>query len=155
MKKYGCGPTAVSMLINSLSPAGASVTPVELADWAAANGYHASQSGSYHSIIPDSLKAFGFQVESVGDRSEGRARALLQTGHILAALMGAGSLTDNGHFILITSLQEDGTVLIADPNSLDNSSRSWDLKQLMRELKKSYDSGGPLWAVSLPASPAP
>lgn len=152
MKTYGCGPTAVSMLINSFSPQTTAVTPVELADWAAEHGYHASQSGSYHSIITDSLKAFGFEVKSVKKRTVDQVSELLKTGHILVALMGAGSLTENGHFILITNLLEDGTIQIADPNSLENSSRSWNLEQLLGELKKSYDSGGPLWAVSPPLS---
>lgn len=147
MKKYGCGPTAVSMLINSFSPDGASVTPKETADWAAANNCYAPQSGSYHRIIPDSLQAFGLEVESVNDRSSEKVRELLESGHVLAALMGKGALTNNGHFILITRLLDNGNVHIADPNSLDNSTKEWDLDLLLNELKKVYDSGGPLWAV--------
>ena len=33
-----------------------------------------------------------------------------------------------------------------------NCTKEWDLQQLMDELKDAYDSGGPLWAVSLPES---
>lgn len=150
MKKYGCGPAAVSMLVNSFSPQGVSVTPKEMAEWAAANGCYAPHSGSYHRIIPDSLEAFGLEAESVKDRSAGHVKELLSTGHVLAALMGKGALTDNGHFVLITNLLDNGCVHIADPNSLDNSTKEWDLDQLLGELKGSYDSGGPLWAVSFP-----
>ena len=62
--------------------------------------------------------------------------------------MGRGTLTQSGHFIIITQRLEDGTVSIADPNSLENSEKPWDLELLMRELKKVSDSGAPLWAVS-------
>lgn len=148
MKKYGCGPTAVAMIINSFSPA--PITPVTAADWAAANGCYAPQGGSYHNLITDALSSHGIPVESVKQRTADNASSLLDNGHILIALMGKGALTDNGHFILITERLDNGNVRIADPNSYENSTKEWNLEQLMSELKQSYDSGAPLWAVSLP-----
>lgn len=145
MKKYGCGPTAVAMIINSFSTT--SATPVSAADWAAANGCYAPQGGSYHNLIQDSLSAHGIQVESVKQRTAGNAASLLDSGHILIALMGKGALTDNGHFILITEYLDNGNVHIADPNSYENSTKEWELGQLMAELKQSHDNGAPLWAV--------
>jgi hypothetical protein len=150
MSKYGCGPVCVAMVINSFTSS--SVTPVEIAEWSAANGCYAAQSGSYHSLIPKSISAHGLQVESVTDRSAENAAELLASGHLLIALMGKGSLTQNGHFIIIVqSGLNDGKVFIADPASYENSTKEWDLELLMSELKKSYDSGGPLWAVSYPS----
>ena len=152
MLQYGCGPTAAAMLISSFTNGGEAITPVTIADWSSANGYYAPQSGSYHSLIPSVLTAYGFQVESVTDHSPQNAASLLSSGHILVALMGKGSLTQNGHFVLITKLLPDGNVSIADPNSFDNSTCEWELPLLMEELKKVYDSGAPLWAVSMAAS---
>ena len=152
MQQYGCGPTAAAMLISSFTNGGEAITPVTIADWSSANGYYAPQSGSYHSLIPSVLTAYGFQVESVTDHSPQNAASLLSSGHILVALMGKGSLTQNGHFVLITKLLPDGNVSIADPNSFDNSTCEWELPFLMEELKKVYDSGAPLWAVSMAAS---
>lgn len=148
MKKYGCGPTAVAMLISSFSLEGSSVTPQDMAQWAAANGQYASHSGSYHSLIPEALAAYGLRVESVQDRSPENVRTLLTSGHILVALMGRGSLTENGHFVLITRMQDNGYVSIADPNRYENCKKDWDLEALLSELKPNFDSGGPLWAVS-------
>lgn len=152
MQQYGCGPTAAAMLISSFTNDGEAITPVTIADWSSANGYYAPQSGSYHSLIPSVLTAYGFQVESVTDHSPQNAASLLSSGHILVALMGKGSLTQNGHFVLITKLLPDGNVSIADPNSFANSTCEWELPLLMGELKKVYDSGAPLWAVSMAAS---
>ena len=146
--KYGCGPVCVAMVINSFSSR--SVTPVEMADWSADNGFYARQSGSYHSLIPQSISAFGLQVDSVTERTPEEAARLLDTGHILVALMGKGSLTQGGHFIIIAQLASEGHVYIADPASYENSTKEWDLQLLMDELKRSYDSGGPLWAVCYP-----
>ena len=149
MAKYGSGPTCVSMIINIFTLN--SVTPVEMADWSAQNGYYARHSGSYHGLIPGSLSSFGLQVDSVTDRTVEHASELLRTGHILVALMGKGSLTQNGHFIIIAQLAGDGNVYIADPANYENSTKVWDLQLLMDELKGAYDSGGPLWAVSFPS----
>lgn len=145
MKKYGCGPTAVAMIINSFSST--PTTPVSAAEWAADNGCYAPQGGSYHNLIQDSLSAHGIHVESVQQRTAGNAAGLLDSGHILIALMGKGALTDNGHFILITEYLNNGNVRIADPNSYENSTKEWKLAQLMSELKQCHDNGAPLWAV--------
>ena len=139
MKKYGCGPTAVAMIINSFSST--PTTPVSAAEWAADNGCYAPQGGSYHNLIQDSLSAHGIHVESVQHRTVGNAAGLL------IALMGKGALTDNGHFILITEYLNNGNVRIADPNSYENSTKEWKLVQLMSELKQCHDNGAPLWAV--------
>ena len=148
MAQYGCGPTAAAMLINSFSSA--RITPVEAADWASANGCHAPQGGSYHNLIRDSLTAYGFLVEPVRNRNPETVTELLESGHILVALMGEGTFTDNGHFILLTESLGDDKVRIADPNNFDNCTKDWELSKLLPELKKAYDHGAPLWAVSLP-----
>lgn len=148
MSRYGCGPTCVAMVINSFGTA--SVSPIEMADWSAQNGGYATHSGSYHNLIPDSISAFGLNIESVTERTPENAAELLRSGHLLIALMGKGSLTEKGHFIVIAQLCENGNVYIADPANYENSVKEWDLRLLMDELKKSYDFGGPLWAVSLP-----
>lgn len=147
ISKYGCGPVCVALLVNSFGTA--SVSPVEMADWAAENGCFARGGGSYHNLIPKSLSAFGLQVESVSERTVQKAEELLRSHHVLVALMGKGTLTDNGHFIIIAQLTENGNVYIADPANYENSTKEWDLQQLINELKRSYDSGGPLWSVSL------
>ena len=151
MCTHGCGPTVVAMLIHSFSPQRSNdeaITPVNMANWALEHGCYAPHEGSYRSLIPNSLSAFGLTVTSVHDRSPANASALLSSGHVLVALMGPGTLTQNGHFIIITNQLEDGTVSIADPNSLENSEKHWDLNLLLSELKNVSDSGAPLWAVS-------
>lgn len=150
MKQYGCGPTAVAMIVNSFSSV--NITPVEMADWASSNGCHAPHGGSYHNLIRDSLTAYGFQVEAVRDRTPENVVRLIDSGHILVALMGEGIFTDNGHFILLTEVLDDGKIRIADPNNFDNCTKEWSLSELIPELKKVYDHGAPLWAVSLPES---
>ena len=151
MKEYGCGPTVLAMLANSFTST--SITPDLAADWASANGYFAPQSGSYHSLIPEGLAAFGLQTESVAIPSPEAILERLSQGHLLVALMGKGALTQSGHFIIITQIAGNRQVYIADPNNYQNCWIPWSLDQLTAELKACYDSGGPLWAVLPGSSP--
>lgn len=149
MEKYGCGPTAVAMLVYSFSESGSGIDPIGIADWAAENGYYAYHSGSYHTLIENSLTHFGLSVESVTDHTYEYVSNLLADGHVLVALMKKGTLTDSsGHFILITKLLDNGNVWIADPNSYENTMKEWELDVLLSELKIGAAAGGPLWAVS-------
>lgn len=149
ISKYGCGPTTAAMIVSAFGNVNGSITPKEMANWSAAYGYYAPKSGSYHDYIPAVLSAFDLIVDSVSaeNRTPAGIADLLNNGHILVALMGKGALTNGGHFIIITKQNPNGTVSIADPNSYPNTQKEWDPAQLMRELKKNYDAGGPLWSV--------
>lgn len=147
MSSYGCGPTTAAMIVNAFGNISGSVSPIEMADWSANYGYYATHSGSYHDYIPAVLSAFDLMVDSVQNRSVENVSRILSEGNILVALMGKGALTNGGHFIIITKLNADGTVSIADPNSYNTTTQSWSLEQLLQELKKNYDAGGPLWSV--------
>ena len=148
MGGYGCGPVTVAMLANSFSNSDTPVTPVDVAEWAVENKEYAVHGGSYHSLIPNALKHYGLNVSSVEERTAEKVHELLSTGHVLVALMGKGSLTAVGHFVIITENAPDGGVMIADPAKLSNSEKSWPAELLVKELKAAYDAGGPLWAVS-------
>ena len=151
ISKYGCGPTTAAMIVSAFGNVNGSITPKEMANWSAAYGYYAPKSGSYHDYIPAVLSAFDLIVDSVSaeNRTPAGIADLLNSGHILVALMGKGALTNGGHFIIITKQNPNGTVSIADPNSYPNTQKEWDPAQLMRELKKNYDAGGPLWSVRI------
>ncbi|MCI8513062.1 MAG: hypothetical protein HFI93_00285 [Lachnospiraceae bacterium] len=148
MRQYGCGPTVVAMLINAFTQT--PVNPIEMADWSAANGYYAPQSGSYHSIILNALSAHGLKVESAAGINRDTAVQLLQSGHVLVALMGKGTFSNGGHFIIITNILENGNVCIADCGNYDNTAMEWNLDQILAELKHVTDGGGPLWSVGFP-----
>ncbi len=148
MGRYGCGPVTIAMLVNSFADNRSAVTPIDVADWAVENNEYAIHGGSYHSLIPNALAYYGLNCESVQERTPEKVRELLKTGHVLIALMGKGSLTDVGHFVIITQNAPDGGIMIADPAKFGNCQKSWDLNLIIKELKAAYDAGGPLWAVT-------
>lgn len=152
MATYGCGPTAMAMVLSALgtSDDGVQTSPVTVGKWASANGEFSRGNGSYPSIVEDSLTAYGLSYLPVEDTSAEGINHMLQEGHILVALMGPGTFTDDGHFILITDRTTNGRVTIADPKSLANTQKTWDPALLSSQLMQSDKGGGPLWAVSIP-----
>ena len=148
--RFGCGPTAMSMLVTSLT--GEVVDPAEMAALTAQAGYCAPGSGSYLSIVEGAAAAFGLEVEPVRDFSPDQLCQDLASGSLFVALMGPGHFTKGGHFILLRGVTLEGTVLVADPNSRERSLTAWDPELLLSELSASRSSGAPLWRFPAPAS---
>ena len=145
MKKYGCGPTAVAMLVSSFSLEGGTVNPQDMAEWAAANGHFATHSGSYHSLIPAAAADYGLSCEKNLD-AQGIVDAL-SSGKLVVVIMSKGHFTQGGHFIVLRGVTSEGKILVADPASYGRSGQEWDLSIIMNESNKAAGSGGPYWAI--------
>lgn len=147
LTSYGCGPTALAMVVNSFTEH--DVTPIDMAAWAEEHGYYSPGHGSYHNLVPEGLALFGLRVESsqMALTPENLIGAL-GLDKILVLLMGPGHFTDNGHFILITGATDDGRVNIVDPQSLENTQTPWDPALIIKEARNPCEYGGPVWAVS-------
>ncbi len=147
---YGCGPTAMAMAVASMTDT--ETDPALMAAWAADHGYWARRSGSYHSIVLGTARAFGLEAEAFTSRDPVELRRALRDGGILVALMGPGHFTTGGHFILLRGTTLAGDILVADPNSLERSLQTWDPQIVLDELSSARDSGAPLWLLTAPSS---
>ena len=141
---YGCGPTAMSIVVSSLT--NDIVDPVEMAQWAYENGYWCSKSGSYHSLIPGAAKAWGLNVEGCTASEPQRILDALADGKLVVAIMSKGHFTSSGHFIVLRGVL-DGQILVADPASYNRSQKAWDLSIILNEASKRAGSGGPFWII--------
>ena len=150
--RYGCGPTAVSMAVSSLTDT--PVTPAEAAAWAVEHGHWARRSGSYLSLIPAAAAAYGLGCVSCPELTADGLLEKLAGGGVFVALMGPGHFTSTGHFILLRGVTLSGEVLVADPNSAENSLALWDPQLILDELSPSRGDGAPLWLLTLPAAAA-
>ncbi len=145
---YGCGPTAMAMAVASMTDC--QTDPALMAQWAAEQGYWASKSGSYLSIVEGTARAYGLEAAPLEERTPETLRDALLSGKLVVALMGPGHFTNNGHFILLRGVTLSGTVLVADPNSTERSLCEWEPQLILDELSSNHASGGPLWTVSVP-----
>ena len=145
---YGCGPTVMAITVASLTDT--DTDPAIMAAWAAKHGYWARKAGSYLTIVSGTAKSFGLKSESFTSRDADAVLDALSQGKMLIALMGPGRFTTNGHFLLLRGVTMSGQVLIADPNSPENSLTAWDPQVILDELSTSRSDGAPLWAVWKP-----
>lgn len=143
---YGCGPTAMAIVISSLTDG--TYDPVYMANWAFQNGFWAKGSGSYHSLIPRSAQAFGLSVSGCTQNEPQRVLDALSQGRLVVALMAKGHFTTGGHFIVLRGVTADGKILVADPASVKNSEKSWDASIIFNEARKGSGAGGPFWIIS-------
>lgn len=142
---YGCGPTAMSIVVSSLTSD--SVDPPHMAQWAYENGYWCSGSGSYRSLIPGAAEAWGLSVEGCTVSEPQRIVDALADGKLVVVIMGKGHFTSSGHFIVLRGCTADGKILVADPASYSRSEKAWDLGIILKEASKVSGSGGPFWII--------
>ena len=81
---YGCGPTSMSIVVSSLTDD--IVDSIEMAEWAYQNGGWCSKSGSYHSLIPNTAKAWGLTVEGCTASEPQRILDVLSSGRLVEDL---------------------------------------------------------------------
>lgn len=141
---YGCGPTAMSMVVSSMTDD--MVDPVEMARWAYENGYWCSKSGSYHTLIPGAAKNWGLPVSGCTASEPQRIVDALGDGKLVVALMYEGHFTNSGHFIVLRGVR-NGKILVADPASYSRSEAEWDLEIILTEAGHNAGAGGPFWII--------
>lgn len=141
---YGCGPTAMSIVVSSLTSE--TVDPIAMARWSYENGYWCSKSGSYHALILAAAKEWGLNVEGCSASEGQKIVDALSNGKLVVAIMLKGHFTSSGHFIVLRGVK-DGKILVADPASYDRSSMEWDLSIILNEASKNAGAGGPFWII--------
>lgn len=143
----GCGPTSMAIVISTLT--GTAHDPVELANWSVTNGHRCEGNGSYHSLIPESAKAYGLTVEGAGKGDGQKIVDALSSGKLVVAIMSKGHFTSSGHFIVLRGVTADGKILVADPASYNRSGQEWDLSVILNEAREGAGAGGPFWIIGL------
>lgn len=141
---YGCGPTAMAMVVSSLTDQTAD--PTAMAEWSYENGYWCKGSGSYHALIPAAAESWGLSVAGCPVSEPQRILDALAKGKLVVAIMSKGHFTKSGHFIVLRGIQ-DGKILVADPASYDRSGQLWDLSIILKEASRRAGAGGPFWII--------
>ena len=118
----GCGPACAAMVIATLKDP--TVTPVETCAWSVDHGYKALNQGTYYAYFRPQLAAYGIACRQLLPRRiinqpdhpiHEQVREYLAQGYYVIALMGPGTWTKSGHFVLMWGW--DDKVRINDPAS--------------------------------------
>ena len=136
----GCGPTCAAMMISTIT--GKTVTPVDTCAWSIQHWYKALNQGTYYSYFVPQLKAYGIQCKQMlGSRIlnqpqhsiHEQVKRYLSHGYYVIALMGPGTWTKSGHFVLVWDW--DSKVRICDPASTRAERLNGDPEAFRREVR--------------------
>lgn len=136
----GCGPTCLSMVYCGLTGK-TDKNPLEMARFSEEQGYYSDGIGTSWTLMSQGAIQLGLNVQEIPLTAQ-LIIDQLNAGHPVICTMGPGDFTDSGHYIVLLQVNDNGSIAINDPNSPQNSEKSWDLEQLMGQMKN-------LWAYSL------
>lgn len=136
----GCGPTCAAMMAATL--ADRSVTPETTCAWSVRHGYKALRQGTYYAYFHPQLASYGIDCRQLlGNRIinlpdhpvHKQVQRSLGQGYYAIALMGPGTWTKGGHFVLLWDW--DDKVRILDPASSAERRLNGDPATFRREVR--------------------
>lgn len=136
----GCGPTCAAMVISTVT--GKTVTPEDTCAWSIQHGYKALNQGTYYSYFRPQMAAYGIDCKQLlGSRIlnqpqhtiHDQVKQYLSQGYYVIALMGPGTWTKSGHFVLVWGW--DTKVRICDPASVRAERLNGDPDTFRREVR--------------------
>ena len=131
------GPTSLSMVATGLT-GNTSFTPKYVADMSVNMGYYVDGVGTDWTLMTAGASELGIKSAQLTNWSEDTLKSELSAGHPIICSMGPGDFTNQGHFIVLSGLTEEGKVLINDPNSKINSRKKWDLNTIINQMNAAW-----------------
>lgn len=135
----GCGPTCISMVICGLSGT-TSWNPYEVAKFSEQQGYYVPGEGTAWNLMTEGAQLLGLNA-SYGEVSSDFIYNNLSPRHPMICSMWPGDFTTSGHFIVLTALDENGSVIVNDPNSKGNSVKHWTMDVLLPQIRSLWIYG--------------
>jgi len=128
----GCGPACLAMVSVYLT-GDTTQSPATIADMATSSGC-ANADGTAWLFMTHGARELGMHAEELpADRD--LIALHLSSGDPIIATMGAGDFTTEGHFIVLTGIDQDNRVTVHDPNSIERTNQTWDLDSLMYQFR--------------------
>ena len=107
---HGCGIVSVAMVASYLQDETYSVEAL-----AEQFGEYNTEHGSYWTLFEDSARVLGLgEVKQTQSWKE--AREALTNGQVVICVQREGLFTSRGHYIVLTGMNDDGTITVNDPN---------------------------------------
>lgn len=111
---HGCGIVSVSMIATYLTDEVAGHDPTTLAGQ---YGHYNTENGSYWTLFAETAAKDQLNLGEVVQTSDwDLVKAALENGQVVVSLQRAGRFTSGGHFIVLTGINEEGRIMVNDPN---------------------------------------
>ena len=129
----GCGPTCLSMVVCGLTGE-TEWNPLEVARFSRKNKYYLPGTGTTWALMQEGAEKLGLKFKEV-PAVEGTVKKRLEEGKPIICSVKKGDFTSTGHFIVLAALNSDGTVKVNDPNSKIRSEKSWEISQILPQVR--------------------
>ena len=130
----GCGPTSIAMVISSML--NKAVTPIDTTKVVCKYG-RCSSGGTYIDDLYKALKNdYGMNVKWEGNK-QNVVNALSSGNSLVVALMGPGTFTSSGHYIVLTGIDSAGNVSVADPASRERTKNKYKFNLILEQKQAS------------------
>ena len=137
IQSHGCGPTSLSIVLSTF--AGKDISPITVTQEVCQIG-GCTSNGSYFGSLKTVAENYGYNAEWVTWKESEKVVSALGSGKSLViALMGPGTFTTGGHYIVLTGTRSDGFVSVADPGSRARTQTKWfSFNHIVEQTKKDY-----------------
>lgn len=135
----GCGPTCLAMVYVALTGR-TDLNPAGMCAFAEAADF-AQDGMTTWALMTDGASQLGLSSEEL-PADEGAVRTALSAGRPVICSVRPGDFTTTGHFIVLAGLDEEGRLVVRDPNSAERSSVAWDVGRVLGQCAN-------LWAFSV------
>ena len=130
IQNSGCCPTCFAMVATYLT--GKETTPLDVIE--AFNPYcFPDGTDVTGDCFPDVSSQFGLEAEKIDWHNKDAIVKELNEGHPIILNVGKGDFTSSGHFIVLLGINNDGKVVVADPNSISNSITNYDIDSILAQ----------------------
>ena len=130
----GCGPTCLSMIVCGLTGVD-TWNPRAVAEFSQEQGYYIPGEGTSWNLMTQGAAMLGLQTESVGIEADAIRQRLSESEPLICS-MYPGDFTYTGHFIVLTGLDEEGKIVVHDPNSRVNSEKHWEMEIILPQIRQ-------------------
>ena len=129
----GCCPTSFAMIATYLL--GYDVLPTEVIEAFYPYCYDSGTDVSGN-CFPDVASQYGLESKCLDLNDSDAIREELEKGNPIILNVGEGEFTSSGHFIVVLGFDEYGRVIVADPYSVYNSTKTYDFDELFNQAKR-------------------
>ena len=133
ISSHGCGPTSLSIVVSTFL--NREISPIETVTKTCQLG-GCTATGTKHNTLIDLGKQYGMSVETTKN-NQTVIDALSTNNSLVIVLMGPGTFTRGGHYIVLTGVNSNGQVSVADPASRKRTDKKWYPFNTIVEQKKS------------------
>lgn len=134
----GCGPTCLAMVYVALTGR-TDMGPADMGAFSERLGC-ATPEGTAWAFMTEGAAELGLVAEEV-PADEASVRRALLSGSPVVCSVGPGDFTSTGHFIVLAGIDEQGRLLVRDPNSPERTAKAWDFETVLGQCRA-------IWAYS-------